>query len=61
MNPRSAYSPDLAATTIERVDAVLARFLERKSASAAAQRLPAEATEALTGLLAAGGKRLRPV
>ncbi|WP_435858612.1 polyprenyl synthetase family protein [Streptomyces varsoviensis] len=61
VNPRSAYSPDLAATTIERVDAVLARFLERKSASAAAQRLPAEATEALTGLLAAGGKRLRPV
>lgn len=57
---QSTRAPDLAAMRRE-VDTLLTHFLERKKTTAAAQRLPVEAVEALTSFLAAGGKRLRPM
>ncbi|MFD6879981.1 MULTISPECIES: polyprenyl synthetase family protein [unclassified Streptomyces] len=44
-----------------RIDACLAAFLDRKAGEAAAGGLPREVVEALRGLLAAGGKRVRPL
>ncbi|WP_372412322.1 polyprenyl synthetase family protein [Streptomyces luteireticuli] len=45
----------------DRIDAVLAEFLEGKSRQAAARNHPAEITDVLHDFLFAGGKRLRPV
>ncbi|MEU4212972.1 polyprenyl synthetase family protein [Streptomyces sp. NPDC026206] len=43
------------------VDDCLERFLDSKARAAAAQRMPTEVTEELSGFLFAGGKRLRPL
>ncbi|RSS84146.1 polyprenyl synthetase family protein [Streptomyces sp. WAC06614] len=57
---RSRGGVDLAAARAA-VDGVLADFLAEKAETAADGRLPAEVTELLSGFLAAGGKRLRPL
>ncbi|MEU0687350.1 polyprenyl synthetase family protein [Streptomyces uncialis] len=53
-----ALHPDLVRTE---VDLVLDDFLSAKDRAAAAQSMPVEASAALRGFLAAGGKRLRPL
>ncbi|WP_171162107.1 polyprenyl synthetase family protein [Streptomyces sp. I05A-00742] len=50
-----------AAAVRRRVTAVLDGFLERKAGTAAKLRMPEELTGCLRDLLAAGGKRLRPL
>ncbi|MFM9456131.1 polyprenyl synthetase family protein [Streptomyces europaeiscabiei] len=50
-----------AAALRSRVTSVLDGFLEHKAGTAAKLRMPAEVTECLRDLLAAGGKRLRPL
>ncbi|MEV2255252.1 polyprenyl synthetase family protein [Streptomyces sp. NPDC050147] len=58
--PLLAAPVDLAAVRTD-VESILAAFVERKATPTATHQLPAEITEALRGLLFAGGKRLRPV
>lgn len=56
----SADLPDAAALQ-GLVSAQLDDFLEHKARTAAGLRLPAEVPQTLSGFLAAGGKRLRPL
>ncbi|WP_030842326.1 polyprenyl synthetase family protein [Streptomyces sp. NRRL F-4474] len=59
--PSALAGPATLATVAKQTDTVLARFLTRKVATAAAQHLPADVPKALRDFLGAGGKRIRPL
>ncbi|WP_372412399.1 polyprenyl synthetase family protein [Streptomyces luteireticuli] len=59
--PSTLAGPGTLAAVAEQTEGILAEFLTRKAASAAAHRMPDEVTTVLRDFLAAGGKRLRPL